>query len=182
MLLNDQPDVAVDDPSERSHCQRWWTTSQKQLLEKLRAEGVDWPAVAIRCGHTVGSCRTTLSNMQDRHLVRAAGDPKPKIMRKPWTEAEVVRLIHAYEIDGLRFREIDAELKRPKGSSCVKYESLRRPAARSFISKEAKVVIDQAAFDAREARKHAEMQRSITQNFFGDPPPGYSALDRRKQA
>jgi hypothetical protein len=117
--------------------------------------------------------------MQERNLVRAAGDPKPKIMRTPWTEAEVAQLLQLREIDGLSFREIDQEMKRPKGSSCVKYESLRRPAARSFISKEARVTIDQAAFDAREARKHAEMQRDITQNFFGDPPPGYSALDRK---
>lgn len=168
------------DQTERAHIPRWWTTTQKALLEKLRAEGVDWPIVAIKCGHTVGSCRTTLSNMQDRNLVRAAGDPKPKIMRKPWTEAEVARLIHGYEIDGLMFREIDAELKRPKGSSCVKYENLRRPSARSFLSKEARVTVDQAAFDARAARKHAEMQRDITQNFFGDPPPGYSALDRKR--
>jgi hypothetical protein len=31
----------------------------------------------------------------------------------------------------------------------------------------------------RDARKAAADQRTYTQEFFGDPPPGYSARDRR---
>jgi len=34
----------------------------------------------------------------------------------------------------------------------------------------------------RDARKEAEARRSITSFVFGDPPPGYSALDRRREA
>lgn len=32
------------------------------------------------------------------------------------------------------------------------------------------------------ARREASYRRSFTQEFFNDPPPGYSALDRRRRA
>jgi hypothetical protein len=35
---------------------------------------------------------------------------------------------------------------------------------------------------ARLAREDAENRRDLTAAFFKDPPPGYSALDRRKSA
>jgi hypothetical protein len=37
-----------------------------------------------------------------------------------------------------------------------------------------------SAIAEREAREEAKQKRSFTQVFFGDPAPGYSALDRRK--
>jgi len=98
-MRSEQPTI-TDDPATRSHCQKWWTTAQRQLLQQLRADNVPWDEVARACGHTVGSCRTTLANLRDRSLMRAAGDPKPKIMRRPWSEAEVARLIQLYEVDG----------------------------------------------------------------------------------
>lgn len=33
----------------------------------------------------------------------------------------------------------------------------------------------------RDARYFASLQRTPTQAFFGDPPPGFSALDRKRQ-
>jgi hypothetical protein len=36
--------------------------------------------------------------------------------------------------------------------------------------------------DDRDARYAASLKRTQTQEFFGDPPPGYSALDRKLQA
>jgi hypothetical protein len=42
---------------------------------------------------------------------------------------------------------------------------------------EASVNVPPGAFD--EARRRAAVRMSITSSFFGDPPPGYSALDRR---
>jgi hypothetical protein len=37
------------------------------------------------------------------------------------------------------------------------------------------------ALAQRAARKEAEYARDITASVFGDPPPGYSALDRKRQ-
>ena len=36
------------------------------------------------------------------------------------------------------------------------------------------------ALAERDARCEASYRRSITQEFFGDPPPGWSALDKRQ--
>jgi hypothetical protein len=177
--MTDQPEILTNDPAQRSHCKKWWTVAQKRLLQKLDDEGVPWSERARQCGHTEASCRTTLRNMQDRRVEQNAAG-KPVISRQPWTEQEVKRLIEAREIDGLSFREIDAELKRPFNCSYQKYKSLRRPAARSFISRDARVEIDKTAFEARDARKLAEMRQSETSRLLGEPPPGYSALDRKR--
>lgn len=37
-------------------------------------------------------------------------------------------------------------------------------------------------FRDRNAREAAANRRTLTQQFFGDPPPGYSALDRKRAA
>lgn len=38
-----------------------------------------------------------------------------------------------------------------------------------------------AVLAARDARYAASLRRTQTQEFFGDPPPGFSALDRKRQ-
>jgi hypothetical protein len=40
----------------------------------------------------------------------------------------------------------------------------------------------QSVIDEREARAEAAWRRNQTQEFFGDPPPGYSALDRKRSS
>lgn len=38
-----------------------------------------------------------------------------------------------------------------------------------------------AVLAERDARYEASLLRTRTQEFFGDPPPGFSALDRKRQ-
>lgn len=42
--------------------------------------------------------------------------------------------------------------------------------------------VSTSAEDARARREKAAERRSLTATFFGDPPPGYSALDRKRDA
>lgn len=44
------------------------------------------------------------------------------------------------------------------------------------------IVIPDHILADRDARYEASYRRTQTQEFFGDPPPGYSALDRKRQA
>ena len=49
----------------------------------------------------------------------------------------------------------------------------------NYVAPSAKISPEQEA--DREARYLASMLRSQTQEFFGDPPPGFSAFDRNRQ-
>lgn len=169
--------------TDQPHCPKWWTVEQKNLLEQLRADNVDWPEVARQCGHTIGSCRTTLSNIQTRRAARAQ-DPlaKPKKPCRPWTEADVALLVRLREVDGLTYRAIDARMQRPQDGACVKYESLRRPTGPVHPSDAGGRIHLSAQQQADlTARKQAENRQSPLSRLLGEPPPGYSALDRRNQ-
>jgi hypothetical protein len=41
--------------------------------------------------------------------------------------------------------------------------------------------VDASALADRDARAAASRGRTLTQSIFGDPPPGFSALDRKRQ-
>ncbi len=95
---------------------------------------------------------------------------KCKTEPKPWTEQE---LNHAklLERNGYKHSQIAKLLDRATTSVTNK---LNPPQPRGFHR------IEVARLKAAaELRKAAADRRSPTATFFGDPPPGYSALDER---
>jgi hypothetical protein len=91
-----------------------------------------------------------------------------KVPRRPWTEDELRRACdmraagHYYEV-------IDRVLRRHLGSTKRQHEGVNHghSVRRSRVPDN--------LFVEREALATARNQR-LTQDFFGDPPPGYSAL------
>jgi hypothetical protein len=156
-----------------------WTPGQLELLQKLRADGIDWPEVSQRCGHPLPSCRTTLSMLQRRQQRIAAGElpPQkaafgkgdPKNPKRFWTEADVQTLIRMVTIEGKTYADVDRTLGRSEGASAEKFNRLRRPeTTRGFEVR------------AIHTPKNLPQHDSITSAFFGDPLPGRSALDQRR--
>jgi hypothetical protein len=155
-----------------------WTPEQLALLQKLRADGVDWPEVSARCGHSEGSCATTLSMLQRRQARIAAGElpadkaafskGHPKNPKRFWTEADVQTLIPMVTVEGKTCVDVDHVLGRSEGASAEKFNRLRRPEATT-------------GFEVRKihAPKALPQHTSLTAEFFGDPLPGRSALDQR---
>ncbi len=97
-----------------------------------------------------------------------------------WTEPQIKLLFKLRDERGLEWWQIAERLGRPKDSCKVKYANItsRRRAERG----ESLQAAPNAAVIDRERREHARAGASITARFFGDPPPGYSALDRRRRA
>lgn len=108
-----------------------------------------------------------------------------KIMR-PWTPDDIARLLHMRDVQHLPWSVIDAALRRSKGGSQLKHRSIRKgPILREIRSGPdacSRTVPSAVALELRDARNAAANRMTPTAAFFGDPPPGYSALDRREAA
>jgi len=100
-----------------------------------------------------------------------------------WSDDERTRMIHMREVEKRKWSEIDRALGRPHGSSSSKYEGLRREKSPPAHQKDAggRIEISAAQEAERAARKAAAQLRDLTAARFGDPPPGFSALDRKRE-
>lgn len=81
------------------------------------------------------------------------------------TAADIARAL-----DCSRQRVYDAFVARGRGSMLAKpshHVGLMQPSAEALAE--------------RDARYAASLKRTPTQEFFGDPPPGFSALDRKRR-
>jgi hypothetical protein len=91
--------------------------------------------------------------------------------RRPWTEGEIKRA-HDMRAAGYSYPTIDKALSRPSGSTQRRLEIAghgSKDHVKSFRAPDNLLAERDALAAARE-------QRALTQHFFGDPPPGYSAL------
>jgi len=106
-------------------------------------------------------------------------------MKKPkrlWSASDLATLIHMREVGREKWSVIDRAFARAVGSSATKYESLRRgKLPRHPTETGGRIEVSTGQESERLARQEAERRRDLTGEVFGDPPPGYSALDRRKQ-
>jgi len=92
--------------------------------------------------------------------------------RRPWSEDE---LKHALDLHaaGRSFRAIDKALGRWSGATQQRLQIARFGSGQQVRSKR----ISDNLLVERDALAAAREQCALIQNFFGDPPPGYSALD-----
>ena len=88
---------------------------------------------------------------------------------RPWTKDELKRA-HDMRATGYLYGVIDKMLGRRLGST------KRRPEGVGYGSGQ-KRPVSRGLLVEREALSAARNQRTLTQDFCGDPPPGYSALD-----
>jgi hypothetical protein len=153
-----------------------WTPEQLAMLAPGRDAGKSWDELAIETGHSVQSCRTMLPVLKRRQReaeAAAAGESLPRTVNKrTWSHADVRILIHMRVVEKRPFPAIDAALKRPEGSSSSKFHTLRPQPGVTVPAPEPK--------QAAPARRI--YHTSLTAELCGDPLPGRSALDRKRQA
>ena len=89
---------------------------------------------------------------------------------RPWTENELKRARDMYAA-GYFHREIDRALRRRRGSTKRQLGGDYN-VGHNVIS----IHIPDSLLAERDALIAARNERTFTQDFFGDPPPGYSAL------
>jgi hypothetical protein len=103
--------------------------------------------------------------------------------RRPWTDHEVARA-KAMRAAGHSYTAIDIALDRYVGATQQKLTyGLKHVAARAERDHTTGGLrAPDCVLADRDARAAALDRRTPTQEFFGDPPPGYSALDRQRKS
>jgi hypothetical protein len=100
-----------------------------------------------------------------------------KMASRRWTEDEV-RRAHDMREAGHSYGKIDKTLGRFPGATQQRLEIAGHGSGNSLHVTSRRVPDNLLA--ERAAREVARNQRSLTQDFCGDPPPGYSALHGKK--
>ena len=105
---------------------------------------------------------------------------------RPWTEEEDNTLMQLRR-DGVTWEDIAERQRRSVKAIRSRYcdlrsgrVRLRRPNLHAEPAPNVRLMPEMLA--DRDARMEASWRRTPTQEFFGDPPPGYSALDKKRQA
>ena len=75
------------------------------------------------------------------------------------------------------WREISEQMGIPATSCEYKYRSRGLGSPSPYFSNDERPKLGDALLVERELRSIASMSRDLTAATFGDPPPGYSALD-----
>jgi len=52
-----------------------WTPFKKDMLEQLRNDGMSWPEIAVRMGHPLNSCQSTLATIRRKRRREQGEEP-----------------------------------------------------------------------------------------------------------
>lgn len=94
----------------------------------------------------------------------------------PWTPQEYATLYRCRQTD-MPLCEIAVRVGRSVWAVRTKLHN--RPVSYRIQAEGQNYQASQDAIDDRELRRAALEQQTLTQAFCGDPPPGFSALERR---
>ena len=130
------------------------------------------------CLLIIGSCRVYgkrgMANEQLGHQARWPFFDRQKgvkMPRRPWTTGEV-RRAHDMRAAGYSYGTIDKALGRFSGATQRRLEIAGHGSGRHGRSHR----VPEGLLAERDALATARELRALTENFCGDPPPGYSAL------
>ena len=105
--------------------------------------------------------------------VFSIGQKAVKMPRRVWTEDELKRA-RKMRAAGHSYPEIDKALGRWTGATQQRLDIAGYGSGHRGVTSHR---IPDGLLAERDALIAARSQRALTQDFFGDPPPGYSALD-----
>jgi hypothetical protein len=147
-----------------------WTKEQDERLVFLRSQRLNWRAVGEQLDRTVESCcaryRAILPEEKRARFASA----------RRWSEedeATINRLVR----EGRKPRQIASYMGLPITAVYSKLQYLRQIGRQIHIQRDPRVYIPEERLIDRDRRLAAE--RDITSEFFGDPRPGQSALDKK---
>jgi len=100
---------------------------------------------------------------------------------RPWSAEELAQAA-AWREEGIGDAEIGKRIGRTRGAVAVKLWTVGSARRFDILHGNNDPVTDERIVAERDARREASYRRSLTQEFFGDPPIGFSALDKRRAA
>lgn len=163
--------VMTDDAESRR--KDAWTKEQEQKMLELRDQRKQWKIIAYELGRTVESCCARY------RAIVPSGSRKRFVSARHWTpeeEATIKLLID----EGRKPRQIALHMGRDLQVIYSKLQQMRHPGRAIHIERDPRVFVPQDCLDDRDRRRRAD--RDLTAEFFGDPAPGQSALDKKQGA
>lgn len=150
-----------------------WSAVDDQKIIDLRATGMAWKAIAERLGRTDQGC-----SARYRKLV-PIGERKRYAKAMRWTEEEEATLKQLIA-EGRKARQIAHFMGKELQPVYSKIQQMRQPGRQLHIELEPRIDVPEHLMEDRDRRLRAE--RDLTAEFFGDPAPGQSALDKKQGA
>lgn len=152
---------------------KFWTPDRCQKLQDLRAAGMSWDDCATEMRASVGSCQNNLSKHRRRQ-------GRGRAVQLPWNADEDATLINARDVDKLSWARVAELLPRRTIYACISRGEHLNARKRINAGRELPHRADPTTLAKGLAYSAAKERRDITGEIFGDPPPGYSALDRKR--
>ena len=146
-----------------------WTAEQDQMIIAMRAEKLPWNDIAERTGRSVEACSC-------RYRKITPMQRRVRTFRRTWTleDETLLESLLAEKISPVR---IASRMGKTRSAVNSKIQSMRMDPARLHIEREPRIQVPQRCLEDRDRRMLAE--RSLTAEFFGDPPFTQSALGKR---
>lgn len=157
---------------------RPWSKADVKRLSEYVAGDMSYELIGRKLGRTAKSCKQMARKLRRRGVpsICEARRPGPPII---WNEAACEQLLKLHD-EGWQWEEVAAEIGLPIGACVSQYHKLKaRHMAADGVTGVHKLASNAAIID-RDKRDAARLRQTITQACFGDPPPGYSALDKRR--
>jgi hypothetical protein len=96
-----------------------------------------------------------------------------------WIPDEEDLVISLYD-EGMGYDDISVTMNISRGAVKARIEKLRYQSETPHNNQRHHGFVDPRLLDDRDARARARDRRDLTGERFGDPPPGYSELDKRR--
>lgn len=149
-----------------------WTPEEDAKLQEMRSNGLRWIVIAKALGRTFDACVGRYDRITPKELRRRTHNTGMR-----WSPEEEARLRELMK-EGHKPREIAVILGRPVRSVHNKIQWMRDPRLAAVHAElEQRVWAPPHLFEERDRRQREE--RSLTQEFFGDPPFQQSALAKK---
>jgi hypothetical protein len=148
-----------------------WSPEQDQIMIELREQRKSWKEVGAILGRTVESCcaryRSVVPASRRQRFVSA----------RYWSPEEEATLKALLE-ERRSPRQISHHMGKDIKVIYSKIQQLRQPGREIHIERLPRVRVPEHQLIDRDRRLAVE--RDITAEFFGDPPRGWSALDKKQ--
>lgn len=159
-----------------------WSQDDDRLVVELRARGQSWKDIATQINRaSSGAFNRTADACSQRYRRLLPKDQRPNVYNSGdrWSEEEEARLMEMVR-QRMKPREIAEVLGKRTRTVQNKIQYVTNVRRVLYAEPTDRVWTPPHLLEDRDRRMKAE--RDITAEFFGDPRPGQSALDKKQGA
>jgi len=149
-----------------------WSKEQDQMIIALRGDKTPWNTISELVGRSVEACSCRYRKIVPKHS-------QVHSRRRVWM-AQDEALLEQLLAEGRSPMQIASIMGKTRSAVNSKIQSMRMDQTRIHIERVPRIEVPRWCLEDRDRRLGAE--RSLTAEFFGDPRPGQSALDRKQGA